>query len=234
MTKNKNNKKDYYILVVPTIITAIVGIISSFLTYNLGISNIQIPLNATRTAEARAPVVISSTAPLPTTILGQEPISNTLLETMLLRGDVPFVWQWAGENWYGRVILSEIDGRRVVSQANMGLIQKTTQDAILIEGKVFSLAPGTLGTFEINNDGSITLDFAIQKKSRRTSTIDIETIHGTLKPSLCYAGSFSYAGIEGSYSGDVILVNDTSSLGASVDEWFEENQDWFESYLIDR
>lgn len=234
MASKKEEKTNIAAVVLPSIIAAIVGIISGTLSYQAKLKEITIPLNATQTVEARQSIVALTPSPtsFPNSSQGSPPIVP--LENMLLQGDVPFVWQWAGENWYGRVTLSEMNGQRVINQANMGLIQKTIQDTVLMDGKVFSLAPGTFGTFLINDDGSITIDLAIEKKSRRTNLVGIEIINGILKPVLCYAGSVSYSGVEGSYTGDIILVHDTSLLGASVDEWFKNNQNWFENYLIDR
>ena len=160
--------------------------------------------------------------------------SSGLLEGILSTGNAQFEWQWAGENLYGRVTLSELNGEKVVSQAKMGLIQKTLQDTILMNGQVFDLAPDTMGTFIINDDGSIEIDLTIEKKSRRTGLTSLETINGTLQQTLCYAGKVSYSGNEGSFMGDMILVNYISSLGVQVDDWFTSKQDWFETYLLDR
>ncbi|MBI5953792.1 MAG: hypothetical protein HY865_19220 [Chloroflexi bacterium] len=161
-------------------------------------------------------------------------VSNGLLEGILSTGSAQFEWQWAGENLYGRFTLSDLNGKKIVSRAKMGLIQKTLQDTIVMNGLVFDLAPDTTGSFVINNDGSITLDLTVEKKSRRTESINLETINGTLQQTLCYAGRVSYSGSEGSFMGDMILVNYISSLGIQVDDWFTSKQDWFEKYLLDR
>jgi len=152
------------------------------------------------------------------------------------RNDVygTYEWQWSGENWYGRVTLDELNNERVISQAKMGLLQKTLEDTISMNGKVFDLAPNTVGTFKVNNDGSITMDLTIEKKSRRTGFVGIETINGTLYETLCYAGNVSYSGNEGLYSGDVVLVKYLPSFGVQVNDWFSSEQDWFDKYFLDR
>ena len=228
--KNRNNKETILVAIIGAVATITVG----FFSYQEGVSAIRIPINATQAAETRQPTVttIPTSTFLPIPIQTLAPSSS--IEERLLAGDVPFVWQWAGENWYGRVTLSEINGNKLISQANMGLIQKTLDDAILMNGKVFSLAPGTMGTFVINDDGSITIDLAIEKKSRRTGLTGIEIVSGTLEQTLCYSGTVSYAGNEGRYNGDIVLVYDSSSLGSQVDEWFKNNPHWFDKHVLDR
>jgi hypothetical protein len=157
------------------------------------------------------------------------------LEDKLSQGDVQFEWQWAGENWYGRMTLEKQGTNNVISQATVGLMEKTPEDRILMDGQVLDLAPGTIGTFEITDDG-IKIKLTVEKKSRHIGIISLETITGTLQPTLCYAGRVSYSGSEGPFKGEMILVQYISQLGIQVDDWFENKseRDWFVRYLIDR
>ncbi len=58
----KDDKASITITILPAIIAALVGIISSILSYKAGIATIQIPLNATQTAEARQ--IIATNTPV--------------------------------------------------------------------------------------------------------------------------------------------------------------------------
>jgi hypothetical protein len=64
MATKKSSTKSYNLLVViiPAIITALAGIVGSYLSYSAGINTVRIPLNATQTAEAKeTPDIIITT-----------------------------------------------------------------------------------------------------------------------------------------------------------------------------
>jgi len=67
MTKsNKDEKSNVTVAILPAIILALAGLIGSFLSYKAGIATIQIPLNATQTAEARQSLVTGTPPVSPT------------------------------------------------------------------------------------------------------------------------------------------------------------------------
>ena len=66
MTNKKDQKASISITILPAIIAALAGIVGSFFSYKAGIATIQIPLNATQTAESRQ--TISTTSPATSTI----------------------------------------------------------------------------------------------------------------------------------------------------------------------
>jgi hypothetical protein len=53
MANKKEEKTNLIAIIVPSIVTAIVGVIAAFLSYQAGLNQITIPLHATQTAEAR-------------------------------------------------------------------------------------------------------------------------------------------------------------------------------------
>jgi len=139
-----------------------------------------------------------------------------------------YEWQWAGENWYGRATLANINDKKVITQARVGLIRKTLDDRIVMEGKVLEL---TQGTFNITSKG-IELDLTVNKKNRRTGDILHERIKGALQQRLCFAGRVIYSSEIGTFLGDMILVDYKSDF--NVDDWFSNKQDWFKQYIVDR
>lgn len=152
-------------------------------------------------------------------------------------GGVDFEWQWAGENWYGRVTLEQRGTEGVITQAQVGLLEKKLSDESSMTGQVFNMVPNT-GVFNITDDGIVHLQFSTKKKDRRLGTIDTVIIAGDLRQTLCYVGEVSYKNIDtgNQYSGDMVLANHITQLGEQVDNWFGPNidQTWFERYIVDR
>jgi hypothetical protein len=153
---------------------------------------------------------------------------NNSLEQSLLQGDVPFEWQWAGENWYGRMSLGERDGKYTVIQARVGDVEKlvasNTPDVTRMNGRILELIDGN---FEIMADNTIKLNMLVDKKNRRTNKVEPVTVSGILQPVACYAGTATYTNDTGSFEGDIILVGYVSSVGNVVNDWFREpNPSW--------
>lgn len=149
-----------------------------------------------------------------------------------------FEWQWAAENWYGRIDLEKINNKNVVTQAKVGLLQKTLErdDAearILMGGMILRQVPNSRGTFDFSKTG-VNLDLMVQKKNRRSGLIVLENIKGFLNEVPCYAGRVNFSSDEGAYMGDMILVGYQSQLGSQVDDWFKNDQKWFDKQPLDR
>ena len=149
-----------------------------------------------------------------------------------------FEWQWAAENWYGRLTFDEINGQNIITQAKVGLIQKTRgqkdiESRIIMDGMILQLAPHSQGIFEVVENG-INVEFSVQKKHRENGEIDFEIIKGFLSETPCYAGRVNFSSKYGTYDGDLILVGYQSQLGSQVNDWFKNNQEWFDKYLLDR
>jgi hypothetical protein len=175
------------------------------------------PTPITTLTPTPTPTPITTLAPTPTPALGAE-IYRT------------YEWQWAGENWYGRVTLENLNGKNVVTQAKVGLLEKTIDDRILPRGIVLNAVSGT---FEVKDKG-IDIDLTVDKKNRRTGMIDREIIKGTLNQTQCFAGHVEYSGSSGIWGGDMILVGYHSDVGFQVDDWITNSKDWFGKYLIDK
>ena len=149
-----------------------------------------------------------------------------------------FEWQWAAENWYGKISLEQINGKNVITQAKAGLLQKTrrrsdAESRIIMHGMILQLAPHSQGSFEVVENG-INIDLTVQKKHRETGEIAFENIKGFLREVPCYAGQVNFSSNHGVYDGDLILVGYQSQLGAQVNDWFKNDKEWFDKYLLDR
>jgi hypothetical protein len=145
-----------------------------------------------------------------------------------------YEWQWAGENWYGRIDLGKINDENIITQARVGLIEKTREGWIWMDGKVLELAEGVENTFEITDSG-IVINLMVDKKNRQTGEIVREALKGTLQQVQCFAGRITYSGELGTYYGDMILVDYRSDFAPLVDDKFIPGSklDWFQKYLID-
>lgn len=160
------------------------------------------------------------------------------LQGILARdGKAQFEWQWAGENWYGRIMMEEQGGKDVITQAQVGLLEKSLIDSTFINGQVLNMVPGT-GSISIAENGVVHLEFTAKKKDRRLGTEQIVFVTGDLQPAVCYAGktNYKYTDTGTQYPGDMILVNYITPLGDLVNYWFSSNRDqpWFERYIVDR
>ena len=164
-------------------------------------------------------------------------LKNPLHAILTREGKTQFEWQWAGENWYGRVVMENQAGKDVITQAQVGLLEKNFVDDLSMHGQVLNLVRDT-GSVTITEDGTIHLEFAINKKYRRTGTVSAAIVTGDLQQALCYAGKVNYKHTDtgSQYPGDLILVNYITPLGNSIENWFSPNEDqtWFERYLVDR
>ena len=130
-----------------------------------------------------------------------------------------YEWQWAGENWYGKVKLSE---KNTISQARVGILNKLN-------------APDGSTTFEISNDVIELVEGSYKQKGRSRVKIDMlvkkrvtgeypelqQTIQGILEERRCLAGQVEYNDhLTGdNYVGDMILVDYCSHLGDDVATW---------------
>ncbi len=134
-----------------------------------------------------------------------------------------YEWQWAGENWYGRLTLEDNDGKSVITKAKVGIIGKDAKtDQIWLDRKVLELVENQKGAFEITSGGLKITELRILKKNRRTGEVVEEKITGTLPRAVCFAGQATYSSVKGSYKGDMVLVGHRPYRPTfDVDDWFE-------------
>lgn len=133
-----------------------------------------------------------------------------------------YEWQWAGENWYGRISFDEVDNRKAITQARVGVIDKAaTTDLIWMNGRVLELVSGT---YEITQ-GNVEIDLIVNKYDKRLQKVVQQTITGLLQPTRCYAGQVTYENNDtgDKYGGDMILVDYKSHLSNIVDDWFQQD-----------
>jgi hypothetical protein len=162
-------------------------------------------------------------------------LKHPLQEILARDGRTQFEWQWAGENWYGRVVMEQQGDRDMITEAHLGLLEKKFSDDTSIAGQVFKLVPNS-GNINITDDGVIHLQFSAQKKDRRSGMIRTVVITGDLQQALCYAGTVNnrYADTNEQYPGDMILVNYITQFDDPVENWFFKDQPWFDRYIVDR
>ena len=74
-----------------------------------------------------------------------------------------YEWQWAGENWYGRLTLANQNGKNVVSSLRIGELRKKYSGA----GGMFHIGPRLVelveGSFELQADHRLKLDLTVDK-----------------------------------------------------------------------
>jgi hypothetical protein len=170
-------------------------------------------------------VMLPFVIPMPTPSLTPE-FTPTQTSTPILPEEIyrTYEWQWAGENWYGRITLDKLRGRNVITEAKVGLITKDIDlDQICMVGKILDLYEERESTFEVTDRG-ITMDMLVKKMNRRTNELVTESITGSLHQTLCFVGTVEYSG----FKGDMILVGDPSSnLDLTIENWFDdEDNPW--------
>ena len=136
-----------------------------------------------------------------------------------------YEWQWAGENWYGRVELSD---HKTISRARVGLIKKeylsTGKSRFVMGEEIMKLVDGT---YSVKPNGNVMIDMRVRKKVAGSVADDVEqTIQGTLEMRSCLAGRVRYQDpITGQHhEGDMILVDYLSHLGDEVATWCAETE----------
>jgi hypothetical protein len=218
-----------YSIAIPAFFTLLTVMISGYFGYAKETNKLQVQISDLTAQIAQRDAQINSL----TNELNN--LKHPLQEILAQDGRAEFEWQWAGENWYGRVVMEQQGDRDVITQAHLGLLEKKLSDATSMAGQVFKLVPNS-GNINITNDGVVHLQFSAQKKDRRSGMVRTVVITGDLQQALCYAGKVnnSYADTNEQYPGDMILVNHLTRLGDPVENWFFKDQPWFERYIVDR
>jgi len=204
-------------------------IIPAYFTYLITTNKSQAQINDLTTQIAQRDAQIESLTKQ------MNSLKHPLQEVLARDGRTDFEWQWAGENWYGRVVMEQQGDQNVITQAHLGLLEKKFSDDTSMAGQVFKLVPNS-GTINITDDGIVHLQFSAQKKDRRSGMIHTVVITGDLQQALCYAGTVNnrYADTNEQYPGDMILVNYITQFDDPVENWFFKDQPWFDRYIVDR
>lgn len=131
-----------------------------------------------------------------------------------------YEWQWAGENWYGRVTLAKVGEANVVTAARVGVLQKSYSDG----QSIFKIGPAVVelqrGSFEVLGNGDVKIDLQVVKSVNYQTGRARQRIAGPLRPTLCLAGKVHYETSRESDVGDMILVGYQSTTSDTVDKWF--------------
>jgi hypothetical protein len=135
-----------------------------------------------------------------------------------------YEWQWAGENWFGRITLSD---HNRISQAKVGVLKKAYAPngsaRFEIQDEVMQLVDGT---YEPKGESKVAIEMLVKKKVRGEHPELQQTIVGILEKRHCLVGQVKYQDyLTGkSYFGDMILVNYSSPLGEEIEAWYTETK----------
>lgn len=131
-------------------------------------------------------------------------------------------WQWAGENWFGKITLSE---HNTITQGRVGYMRKSyAQDGSAqfeMEHEIMHLVSGT---YTLRGDSSVNIDMLVKKKVKGDHPELEQRIVGTLEERRCLAGQVEYQDhLTGKrYPGDMILVKYCSHVGDGILTWCRE------------
>jgi hypothetical protein len=130
-----------------------------------------------------------------------------------------YEWQWAGENWFGKITLSN---HNTISRAKVGVLKKVYMAdgsaKFDIQDDVMKLVEGT---YQYDGDSKVEIDMLVKKHIPGESADLEQRIVGTLEKRRCFAGQVEYQDhLTGKrYLGDIILVDYCSHLGDDVLAW---------------
>lgn len=122
-----------------------------------------------------------------------------------------YEWQWAGERWYGRILLAGQGEDLAVSMARVFELQKLYSDPKTSK-MVFADTPlleALQGSFKRTSTGSVNIDLLVNKATHGHQGYVAHKIAGQLAPVTCLAGKVHYMNTVTSQrsKGDMILVN---------------------------
>jgi hypothetical protein len=121
-----------------------------------------------------------------------------------------YEWQWAGENWYGRLRLAKHNDALVIDRANVGRLRKTYRAGRF---RSFEMTDTVLtlnhGTVHISDPDTIQLTLSVQKRVAGLPGFVPQTITGELHRTPCFAGRVQYRdpNTGNANVGDMILVS---------------------------
>lgn len=125
-----------------------------------------------------------------------------------------YEWQWAGEKWYGRVILTDDLMVKDACVHKIGKPYRTAKEYRFQVAADPEMKLG-LGAFTPLGDGRIHITMNVDKQTHGKEGFVPHRISGDLKSRRAFAGTVIYRNLEtqDEYSGDMVLVEyRTSSL----------------------
>ncbi len=135
-----------------------------------------------------------------------------------------YEWQWAGENWYGKIDLS---ARGIISRAKVGLLTKTYASdgsaSFRMGNKVMQLVSGS---YSPKGQSRVKIEMLVRKKVTGQHSELQQTVVGTLEARRCLAGQVEYKDpLTGrSHIGDMILVDYCSHLEDDILAWCADSK----------
>lgn len=141
-----------------------------------------------------------------------------------------YEWQWAGENWYGRIKLVKEDEDCKVKMARVFKIKKD-----FIDDKNFTIVKEKLpilelieGEFTFKKPDGLEIELIVYKETTGYSNYVVHKIKCDLKAVLCFAGKITYLNSITSeeIEGDMVLVNYKSLEGDDINVKFSPTIDY--------
>ncbi|MFX0201179.1 MAG: radical SAM protein [Candidatus Hodarchaeota archaeon] len=133
-----------------------------------------------------------------------------------------FEWQWAGENWYGKVVLEQETGTNTVTMAKVGRLTKEyNKDGSFYFRMGEVILDLVEGNFQILDNDRIKMMLKVRKLDHNDDVND-EYIEGVLSKTQCFAGDVVYSDSTRSSRryGGMVIVKHESIKDESVRNWF--------------
>jgi hypothetical protein len=142
--------------------------------------------------------------------------------------DQSYEWQWAGENWYGRLHLSPDGAQGAVNMLRVFALHKVYKgprdyEFAFAQSPVINLISGK---FEVLGSGALRLSVAVNKTNHDSTAYVPHQITGDLSPTMCFAGKVRYVNMETKEQpeGDMVLVSYESAPATWKRELFDPHR----------
>ena len=139
-----------------------------------------------------------------------------------------YEWQWAGENWYGRLRLSPDRAQGSANLARVFALHKVYKSP---RNYAFKFAQSPIlnlinGNFDVLGSGALRLSLTINKTNHDSTAYVRHQILGDLSPIMCFAGKVRYVNLDTQEQpeGDMVLVNYESAPATWKRELFDPHR----------
>jgi radical SAM protein with 4Fe4S-binding SPASM domain len=135
-----------------------------------------------------------------------------------------FEWQWAGESWYGKVVLD--GGTNTVTTARVGRLTKEYDGEGSFHFRMGEVVLDLVeGSFEVLDRTRIRMKLKVRRLGRSGDMND-EHVEGVLYKTQCFAGEVEYLDSKRDTCryGGMVLVKHESIIDESVRNWFLDSK----------
>jgi len=144
-----------------------------------------------------------------------------------------YEWQWAGENWYGRILLSRDDHTDSIKMARIFRIEKKYKNSTnfsfeLSPSPIINKEMGESGTLKVKKNGDLFIEFLAKKQVNDEADYVSHKVVANLKQVTCFAGKVKFTDHKTNRpsEGDMILVDYNSLPGDDIEEFFEPERNF--------